>query len=288
VDDVGGDESRETSAQDYLRLLAREPDSLRFAEYADHLRGLGKLTDATTLCEYGLTRHPTYATGHVVMGAILLDAGMPDRGAAELRQALRLDPGHPRAHLMLGKLLLEKGDARSAIGEFEVALLYNPGLAEARARLAEIRGEILPPRSAPPSPEAMTGRKPGERPEWLTPARVGEVVGLAARDPRITRAAVADADGRMVATSAPTPPSAVEGEAMVAFVHDMRTLASRLGAGRLRSAVVAGERSRTVYLPLGDLVMAAAVEAGADTDGAINQLEDAVSADPQSSAEGTL
>ncbi|MFB3882137.1 MAG: tetratricopeptide repeat protein [Armatimonadota bacterium] len=288
MQDSGGDGRGAAIAQDYLKLLTRDPDSLRFAEYADHLRGIGKLSDATRVCEHGLMRHPAYSTGHVVMAAILLDAGMHDRGAAELQEALRLDPGHPRARLMLGKLLLDRGESASAIGEFEIALLHHPGLAEARARLAEIRGEVLPSRSEIPPEKPDAHRKPGERPAWLTSVRAQDAVTQALRCSPITSAVIADADGRALAASETASCALTEGERMVGFVNDLRALASRIAAGRVRSAIVSTPLRRRIYLPLGDLVLAASADARGNADATITQLDQAVAEDQRAPAEGSL
>jgi predicted regulator of Ras-like GTPase activity (Roadblock/LC7/MglB family) len=236
------------------------------------------------VCKHGLARHPTYATGYVVMAAILIDAGMPEEAAENLRQALRLDPFHPRAHLQLGELLLSRGDSQGAAAEFEAALLCSPGLLEVQARLAEIRGEAPDRRPPMPPGRGPTGRKAGERPEWLAADRTSDLVSLATARPWVASAAVADADGRVVASSTPGRPSAAEAEAVAELVSDGRSLVSRLGAGRLRSVMIGGDHTHTLYLPLGDLVLLAELQPGSDADETLGRLEEAVDAGPGQSA----
>jgi tetratricopeptide (TPR) repeat protein len=280
VSDFAGDEDRSAAADDYLRLLAREPNSLRFAEYADRLRQLERLSDAMVVCKHGLVRHPSYATGHVVMAEILLDAGTPEMAAHHLREALQLDPSHPRAHLLLGELLLTQGDKERAAAEFEAALLASPNLVEAQAGLAEARG-VAKSASPPAAPgKAASVRAAGQRPEWLTVDRIGDLLDLVAAHPSVDRAHVVDADGRVLASSTFGGPRR-SGEADVGFVNDLRGLASRLAAGRLQSLALCGRQTLTLYLPLGDLVLVAGLRPGADLDEEVSDLGDAISAGPR-------
>jgi tetratricopeptide (TPR) repeat protein len=279
VSDFGGDEGRSAAADEYLRLLAREPNSLRFAEYADHLRRLERLPDAMVICNHGLVRHPGYATGHVVMAEILLDTGTPEMAAHHLREALKFDPSHPRAHLLLGELLLTRGDKERAAAEFEAALLASPGLAAAQAGLAEAKGAAETSAPAPPG-KAAIGPTPGERPEWLTIDRAGELVDLVAARPSVDRAHVVDADGQVLACSTFGGPS-LSGEAEVGFVNELRGLASRLAAGRFRSAALCGRQTVALYLRLGDLLLVAGLRADRDLDEQVMGVAHAVSAGPR-------
>jgi len=279
VSDFGGDEDRSAAADDCLRLLAREPNSLRFAEYADRLRQLERLSDAMVVCKHGLARHPGYATGHVVMAEIMLDAGTPETAAHHLREALKLDPSHPRAHLMLGKLLLTQGDKGRAAAEFEASLRASPNLVEAQAGLAEARGALTTTQPPAASNSTASGRKAGQRPEWLTADRIGDLVDLVAARPSVDRAHAVDADGRVLASSIFGGPR-ISGGADVGFVNELRGLASRLAAGRLQSLALCGSQTLTLYLPLGDLVLVAGLRPGADLDEEISDLGDAISAGP--------
>lgn len=276
----GGGEDGRATAEEYLRLLAREPNSLRFAEYADRLRCMEKLADAAKLCEHGLARHPTYATGHVVMAEILLDADMPEKAAAELHEALRLDPRHPRAHLALGELLLSRGEMASAVAEFEAALVYSPGLPEAEAGLAQARGKAPEAHHPRPPAAAATGRKPGERPEWLTADNTGEMIDLLAPCASVGSAAMAGEDGTIMAASPHAAAAMGTAHAEVELVGEARSLVSRLGAGRLRSVLISGGHNRALYVPLGDLVLVAGLRPGSSVDEAAQQVEAAINAGP--------
>ncbi len=78
-----------------------------------------------------------------VRGAILLVAGQPDEGLAELAAAKQLRPDAPRRNLVAG-VHMAQGDLDSASREIAAALEEYPGFAPGRATLAAIhlsRGE---------------------------------------------------------------------------------------------------------------------------------------------------
>ncbi len=275
----GGNEGNSAAAADYLRLLAREPNSLRFAEYADHLRRMGKLPDATAVCEHGLARHPGYATGHVVMAEILAAADMKEKASAELREALRLDPCHPRAHLALGELYLIQGERTKAAAAFEAALLYSPGLPEAQAGLAEAKGQVVQAKASDP-PRGSGERKAGERPGWLTADKTQVFVELVAAIPLVRGAAVVGAGGKVVAGAMP---GCSEAGIVVSVLNDARSLSSRLGAGRLRSFLVCSGEAEARYTPLGELTLVVEMGPGADADETERRLGEAIGAEPQGS-----
>ncbi|MFB3882094.1 MAG: tetratricopeptide repeat protein [Armatimonadota bacterium] len=261
---TGGGETGPATAEDYIKLIARDPYSLRFAEYADELSATGKLPDALAVCEYGIARHPGYATGHAVMAEILLKNGAVGEAEEELQEALRLDPFHPRVRLARGNLLLSQGQTEAAAAEFEAALTYSPGLPEAEARLAEARGRQAPTGPSAASPAAV-GRRPGEMPAWVT-AGAGDIVAAAVADcPAVAGAALVPPGGASVALE---------------LVEEGRRLASRLGAGRLRSLLVSTRCERVLHTPMGDAVLTVALRPGADADEARQQVEAVLDAGP--------
>ncbi len=292
----GGEDKGRIGAEDYVKLLEREPNSLRFAEYADRLRGAKQLQEAAALCEQGLARHPGYATGHVVMAEIRLDSGDLERVEAELHEALRLDPFHPRAHAALGTLLLNRGETDRAVAEFETALLYSPGLHEAKTKLAEIRGKAAeePHPLSPPRPttslgvnarrgggEPENGRKPGERPTWLTTENADDLISLIWRCTGVDNAHIVDKLGDVIASSRADSAGGERAKAAVGLTEGSRGLASRLGAGRVRSALVRGKETQMLCVPLGELVLVADLRPGCDADESARQMEAAISEGPE-------
>jgi tetratricopeptide (TPR) repeat protein len=262
--------------EDYQRLLVRDPDSLRFAEYADHLRQAGQLDEARTICEHGLARHPAYSTGHVVMGEILSDANRLTEAESAWREALRLDPGHPRAHFHLGELHLSRGEREHAIEELEAALLHSQDFPEARAKLAELKGSAEPAAPESRDPRDRGGRMPGKRPEWLTDDELPTLMARAAGCPSAATAALLGGSGALLRGELPRADTPTGGEAAVGFLEDARNLLSRLGAGRLRSALICGEELDLRCVPLGDLALVVRLCGESPIDAADEEIEEAL------------
>lgn len=271
--------------EEYGRLLAREPDSLRFAEYADLLRRAGQLADAREVCERGLARYPGYPTGRVVMGDILSDLGKPAEAEGEWRQALTLDPGHPLAHVRLGSLYLSRGDTERAAAAFEAALIYSPAHDEARAKLTEMRGaDPLPRESAADGPDADR-RRPGDRPAWLTDERTRDFVARLAASPCIDSAAVVDGEGAIQALSGERSAAGRMGPAGVAFAGEAISLLRRLGAGRLRSALIRGGALCLRIVPVGEWTLIVAATPGGPVGEVDTEIEGALADEPPNSAD---
>jgi len=276
VQDVEAIAGSREELQEYRRLLTRDPDSLRFAEYADRLRRFGQLEDALAICQGGLARHPAYSTGRVVMGEILIDSGKADEAEAEWRRALHLDPGHPRAHLRLGELYLSRGETDQAIAAFETALLHSPEFPEARAKLAEAKGPSPTLAAGEPKPLEDRLRTPGERPEWLTADRFGDLVQCVAACACVETAALADSSGSPVSGELPEMAGGTAGEAPMSFLVEARALLSRLGAGRLRSALICSDTLSLRCVPLGGLALLAALRSRSPVGEADEQIEECI------------
>jgi predicted regulator of Ras-like GTPase activity (Roadblock/LC7/MglB family) len=259
-------------------MLEREPGSLRFAEFADELRRDGKLSDATAICARGLTYHPGYATGHVVMGDIFRDAELPEKAEVEWREALRLDLTHPQAYLRLGELHLSRGEPERAVAMFEAALLHNPGLAEAQAKLAVARRRMSG-ESGDEGEEAADARqwRPGEWPAWLTSERFEELVEAVSDCGSVEAAALVNSDGLLLEGSLPVPGKLGGGAGGAAeLLAEARDLMRRLAGGRLRAAFIGGEGGSLRCVALADLMLAATLKPGSQVGAAKAEIEEAI------------
>jgi Tfp pilus assembly protein PilF/predicted regulator of Ras-like GTPase activity (Roadblock/LC7/MglB family) len=257
-------EAARAEVEAYRRLLARNPGSLCFAEYADRLREAGMISDATRICARGLSRHPGYATGHVVMGEVFLERGLPEKAEREWLEALRFDPGHPRGHLRLGELYMSRGETARAMVEFRSALLHRPDFPEAQARVAELCEEVAGGADAREAPQPEEQWRPGDRPAWLTGDRLEELVETVAACDGVESAALANRDGLVLAGS--LPPGADPGTGPVGalrLVEEARSLLRRLAAGRLKAALMCGAGGGVRCLPLDDLTLVAGISAEA-------------------------
>ncbi len=263
---------------EYRRVLEREPGSLRFAEFADKLRRDGKISDATTICARGLAYHPGYATGHVVMGDIFRDAGLPEKAEAEWREALELDFTHPQAYVRLGELHLSRGEPERAVAMFETALVHNPRFPEAEARLGEARRRMSG-EGGGEGEDAAGGRqwRAGEWPRWLTSERFEELLEAVSQCRSVQSAALVNSDGLLLEGSLPVPGALGGGAAGAAeVVAEARDLMRRLAAGRLRAMLIAGDGGSLRCLVLGDLVLAATLKLGARVGAAKAEIEEAI------------
>ena len=276
MDELEATTVRQSDFDEYRRLLARDPNSLRFAEYAERLRQVGMLKEAKAICEEGLARRPAYATGYVVMGSILHDSGQTEKAEMAWAQALRLDPGHPQAHFRLGELFLDRGEHEKGMAALEAALLYNPDFPEVRAKLVEARGPDCGLRSTTTSSEE-TRRKPGERPAWLTADQYDSFIRSVLELPNVEAVELIDDDGTHLAGALFDTSTSSARKAAVQLVADARAMLFRLGAGRLRSIFVRTPTTAARCVPLGDLILLVAVinqSSAGETDRCIEQLLD--------------
>jgi len=262
--------------EQYRRLLRRDPDSLRFAEFADFARRQGRLVEAATVCARGLMRHPGYATGRVVMGEIFWDQQLEDKAEQEWLEALRLDPGHPRAQLRLGELYLRRGSAARAAEALEASLLFQPAWPEARALLERAQQQL--PQSAAQARLAERLAKPSELPPWLAPARFRDLLTAVRACPSVDSALLADADGLLLANGSDTPTDEAEERAAAAveLVQQTRRMVARLGAGKLRAALLRGSAGSLRCVILGNLTLVAGVRPEVPPGSANAEIEEAI------------
>jgi tetratricopeptide (TPR) repeat protein len=219
------------------------------------------------------------------MGDILNDLGKPAEAEGEWRRALTLDPGHPVAHVRLGSLHLSRGDTERAAAAFEAALIYSPAHDEARAKLTEMRGAgPLPRESVAEGPDADR-RRPGDRPGWLTDERAHDFVARLAASPHIDNAAVVDGEGAVQALSGERSAAGGMGPPGVSFTGEARSLLRRLGAGRLRSALIRGGALCLRIVPVGEWTLIVAAARGGPVGEVDAEIEGALADEPPDSAD---
>jgi predicted regulator of Ras-like GTPase activity (Roadblock/LC7/MglB family) len=229
-------------------------------------------------------QNPGYATGHVVMGEIFRDTGMLEKAEHHCRDALRLDPGHPRAHLLMDELHFSRGESSQAAAAFEAAALSNPQPAQARTSPVGTSGEI-PGELEDGASKAVARHswRPGERPAWLTSERFEDLVGAVHRCRAVEGTILASAEGLPLAssTSALTQTESAPGLG-VQFATEARDILRRLGAGRLRTALICGVEGNLACLSLGDLTLVATLKPDCPVGAAREQLEEVLSLMPMS------
>lgn len=102
------------------------PESYVFVPLADACRKIGRIEEALEICEHGVRRHPSYASGHVVKGKCFYDSG--DRGAAKgsFEQVLALDEDNLVALKYLGMIEADEGRLDSAQKHLQRILSLDP------------------------------------------------------------------------------------------------------------------------------------------------------------------
>jgi len=95
-----------------LRALywsSRDPEGLAFAPLAKALSKRGDIRQAVDLLSDGISRHPNFATGHVIAAGVYSDQGMMDEADSAARRTLDLDPENSVALAIRSKIIGERG-----------------------------------------------------------------------------------------------------------------------------------------------------------------------------------
>lgn len=165
----------------------RDPNSRLFLQLAEEYRRAGRLAEAVSTLDAGLSRHPSYLSAQVALGRCLLEAGQPVRAKEWLERAIRQDSTQLVANKLLVESHLALGDAAQARERLDLYRLLNDGDSEIdrlESRLRQLGGEapMVAPRRRAMRAEASEAEvfrlpKPAELPEIaLPPARSGKSV----------------------------------------------------------------------------------------------------------------
>jgi tetratricopeptide (TPR) repeat protein len=150
-------------------LLQQNPNSLTFGRVADALMKMGRVDEAIQLCEDGLRRHPSYVTGHMVLGKCYLKKKLFDQAEKEFKRVLLFDPKYLAAHKHYGDLMREIGWDNTCEMSYRKIVQIDPLDKGARAVVEELarkskgeKAEPAPirretkPAAEPPPPPLMT------------------------------------------------------------------------------------------------------------------------------------
>jgi tetratricopeptide (TPR) repeat protein len=98
-------------AERFLRAaLVERPTAQIYGALADLLQRAGRSPEAIALLESGLRRQPGDAILHFSLAAVFERAGDLDRGLAQMREVLAVDPNNAAAMNFIGYTLAEKGE----------------------------------------------------------------------------------------------------------------------------------------------------------------------------------
>ena len=134
--------------------LVHDPSSLAFLELGEALRRRGQLDAAYKVARGGLSRYPTLADAHDLMGRILGDQGDLAGAFDAWAEALRFDPMRIGALKGVGFLYFKAGDIPAAMEHLTRAAEIDPDDTSIRQAIERIRGTAAePPRAPAPIPE---------------------------------------------------------------------------------------------------------------------------------------
>jgi tetratricopeptide (TPR) repeat protein len=125
--------------------LARDPESLAFAQLADLYRKAGRTADAIARCREGLQRWPHYTTARLILAKTLVADGQLDAALAELESILQTSPKDVQCHRLAAEVHRRAGRLDAAVAHLEKAVSLDPGDRESSALLALLRADPVAP-----------------------------------------------------------------------------------------------------------------------------------------------
>jgi tetratricopeptide (TPR) repeat protein len=125
--------------------LARDPESLAFAQLADLYRKAGRTTAAVDLCREGLRRWPHYTTARLILAKTLLAEGQLDAAQAEVDAILQTSPKDVQCQRLAAEVHRRAGRLDAAVAHLEQAVGLDPGDRESSALLSVLRSDAGAP-----------------------------------------------------------------------------------------------------------------------------------------------
>jgi tetratricopeptide (TPR) repeat protein len=124
--------------------LARDPDSLAFAQLADLYRKAGRTGEAVATCREGLRRWPHYTTARLILAKALLAEGQHEPALAEIAAILQTSPKDVQCHRLAAEIHRRAGRLDAAVEHLEKAVGLDPGDRESSALLSLLRADAVP------------------------------------------------------------------------------------------------------------------------------------------------
>jgi tetratricopeptide (TPR) repeat protein len=145
---VSDDRALADSIRRHEERLARDPESLAFAQLADLYRKAGRTADAIGLCREGLHRWPHYTTARLILAKTLLAEGNHDGALAELESILQTSPKDVQCHRLAAEVHRRAGRLDTAVAHLQKAVGLDPGDRESSTLLTLLRATTGAPSDA--------------------------------------------------------------------------------------------------------------------------------------------
>jgi len=111
---------------DLFEKYRQAPSSYVFVPLADACRKLSRLEEALEICRAGLEYHPRYASGRVVLGKCLYDAGNAEAAREAFQRVLDIDRDNLVALKYLGRIEADRDNFEGARDYFRHILALDP------------------------------------------------------------------------------------------------------------------------------------------------------------------
>jgi Flp pilus assembly protein TadD len=121
--------------------LARDPNSLAFAQLADLYRKGGRTVDAIALCRDGLSRYPQYTTARLILAKCLLTDGRLDELETEVAVLLQTAPKDVQCLRLAAEMERRRGNVDAAAEHLEKVVRLDPTDRESRTLLGLLRAD---------------------------------------------------------------------------------------------------------------------------------------------------
>jgi len=126
------------SIEKYQEIFKKDPNSQVFAALSDAYREMGMLPEAERTARHGVERHPTYVSGFVALGRVLVAVGKWAEAEVALMRAATLAPENILAYQLLGQVYLQQKRPKEALKTFKLVLFLNPQSEKARKAVEKL------------------------------------------------------------------------------------------------------------------------------------------------------
>ncbi len=112
--------------EEYQKILAMDPNSKVFAVLGEAYRELGIIEQAENILRRGISKHPKYAAGYLVLAKIFVQKKQFEDAIKLLTRAVELSPDNLLGYQLLGETHLQMKNPKEALKAYKMALFLNP------------------------------------------------------------------------------------------------------------------------------------------------------------------